>query len=167
MLLYLLRHGIAIDRNDPACPPDPDRPLTAKGVIRTRRATKGLKNLDVRPNLILTSPYLRAMQTAEIAADDLSVPASALRVTDALEPDRSPREILETLGDTLEDAVMLVGHAPHLDLVISRAIGLQEPVTSLRKAGCASIDFPSGALSRGHFVFVMEARALRRLRRER
>ena len=167
MLLYLLRHGIAMDREDPACPADPERPLTAKGVIRTRRATKGLAHLGVSPSLILTSPYLRATQTAEIAADELSVPNSAVKLSDALEPDRSPREILEVLSDTLEDAVMLVGHAPNLDFVLARAIGLGEPVSSLRKAGCACLDFPAGVASRGHLVFLLEARALRRIRREK
>lgn len=167
MLLYLLRHGIAMDRDDPSCPADPERPLTAKGVIRTRRATKGLANLGVSPSLILTSPYLRAAQTAEIAADELSVPNSAVRVSEALEPERSPREIMGVLAETLEDSVMLVGHAPNLDFVLARAIGLGEPVTSLRKAGCACLDFPAGVESRGHLVFVLEARALRRIRRDK
>ena len=59
MRIVLLRHGIAIDRDHPDCPPDPERFLTSEGQQRTRRAVKGLRRLDVRPDLVLSSPWTR------------------------------------------------------------------------------------------------------------
>ena len=69
MNLYVVRHGIAIPPEDPACPPDPERWLTPKGVERTREMAQGLRALDVRPEVFLTSPYVRAVQTAAVVAD--------------------------------------------------------------------------------------------------
>ena len=71
MILYLVRHGIAVDRNDPKSPPEPERPLTAKGVQKTRAAALGLQALGAKPDVLITSPYVRAAQTAEIFAEAL------------------------------------------------------------------------------------------------
>ena len=71
MELYIVRHGIAIDREDPKCPADPERYLTEEGVEKTKGVAKGLAALGVAPGLFLTSPYTRALQTAEIFADAL------------------------------------------------------------------------------------------------
>ena len=71
MILYLVRHGIAVDPNDPKSPSEPERPLTAKGVQKTRAAALGLQALGVKPDVLITSPYVRAAQTAEIFAEAL------------------------------------------------------------------------------------------------
>jgi len=62
MILYLVRHGIAVDREDPQAPSEPERPLTAKGVQKTRAAALGLQSLHVKPDVLITSPYVRAAQ---------------------------------------------------------------------------------------------------------
>jgi len=66
MQLYIVRHGIAIDREDPKCPPDPERYLTEEGIEKTKQVAKGVAALGVTADLFLTSPYVRASQTAEI-----------------------------------------------------------------------------------------------------
>ena len=66
MKLYLVRHGIADDRDDPKCPPDPKRRLTPEGIAKTRKAARGLATLDPSPELLLSSPYLRALETARV-----------------------------------------------------------------------------------------------------
>src|SRR5882757_893767 len=68
MQLYIVRHGIAIDREDPKCPPDPERYLTEEGIEKTKQVAKGVAALGVTADLFLTSPYVRASQTAEIFA---------------------------------------------------------------------------------------------------
>ncbi len=73
MLLYLMRHGIAIDREDPDCPPEEERYLTSKGIARTRSAAKGLSAMNVKPTQLLTSPYVRAVQTGEIVCEVLDL----------------------------------------------------------------------------------------------
>ncbi|MGB7437560.1 MAG: histidine phosphatase family protein, partial [Candidatus Acidiferrum sp.] len=66
MQLYIVRHGVAIDREDPKCPADPDRFLTDEGIEKTRLAAEGVAEIAAVPDLILTSPYVRAVQTAEL-----------------------------------------------------------------------------------------------------
>ena len=69
MRLYLMRHGIAIDREDVDCPPEPERYLTPKGIQRTRAAARGLRDLRIKPASLLSSPYVRAVQTGEIVCE--------------------------------------------------------------------------------------------------
>ena len=75
MILYLVRHGIAVDRTDPKSPPEPERPLTARGVQKTRSAALGLRALGAKPDVLITSPYVRAAQTAEIFARGAGIPS--------------------------------------------------------------------------------------------
>ena len=74
MNLYLMRHGIALTRDDPSVAHDAERPLTGKGVKRMRKAAKGLRELAIRFDSILTSPLSRARQTADIVASTLDGP---------------------------------------------------------------------------------------------
>ena len=90
MILYIVRHGIAVDRTDPKCPPEAERPLTAKGVQKTRAAALGLKELKVKPDVLITRPFDRAAQTAEIFAEALNDPMGKIRVSDALKPAANP-----------------------------------------------------------------------------
>jgi len=71
MQLYIVRHGIAIDREDPKCPPDPERFLTPEGVDKAKQVAKGIAEIGAVPDLMLSSPYFRAFQTAEIFANTL------------------------------------------------------------------------------------------------
>ncbi len=71
MLLYIVRHGIAIDREDPNCPPDPERFLTEDGIEKTKQIAKGVSEIAAVPDLMLSSPYLRAKHTVEIFASSI------------------------------------------------------------------------------------------------
>jgi len=75
MNLYLMRHGIALPQDDPSVTHDAERPLTSKGVKRMRKAAKGVQQLDIPFDAVLTSPALRARQTAEIVAAALNIEA--------------------------------------------------------------------------------------------
>lgn len=163
MKLHLFRHGIAIDREDPACPPEQDRFLTTKGVAKTEAAAHGLRVLGLKPNIILTSPLLRAVQTAEIACEALGYPVKKLRHVDLLRSDGKPAELFDVLSELKADEVMCVGHAPNLDLVIAFAIGSHTAVTSLKKAGLASLEIESFSPPSGTIVGVYTARTLRSL----
>ena len=138
MLLVLFRHGPAVDRADPDCPPDPDRPLTIDGTRRTRRAAAGLARLGVRADRLLTSPYVRAVQTAEIAADALAF-AGDLEIVDALLPGADPRELVGRAA--LETGTLVVtGHEPHLSSVAATALGAPFAPIVLKKAGALLLD---------------------------
>jgi len=86
MQLYIVRHGIAIDREDPQCPPDPERFLTEEGIEKTRQVAKGVTEISSVPDLMLSSPYVRAMQTAEIFAKALEYSKDKIRESDFLLP---------------------------------------------------------------------------------
>lgn len=144
MILYLVRHGIAVNRTDPKCPPEAERPLTAKGVQKTRLAALGLRALGAKPDVLITSPYVRAAQTAEIFAEALGYSPEKIRVSDALKPADNPATILAEIGRLRAKEVMCCGHAPHLDLLISLLTGARGAFTALKKAGVACFEQQGG-----------------------
>jgi phosphohistidine phosphatase len=162
MILYIVRHGIAVNRTDPKCPPEAERPLTAKGVQKTRAAALGLKELGVKPDLLLTSPYVRAAQTAEIFAEALGFPTSKIRVSEALKPTANPAEIAKEISHAKAKEVMCVGHAPHLDQLIAQLAGGRGVFTSLKKAGVAALEH-TGAHSAWRFEWILTPKVLRQL----
>jgi phosphohistidine phosphatase len=153
MELYIVRHGIAIDREEPKSPPDPERFLTEQGIEKTRQVAKGVAALGVEPDLMISSPYVRAMQTAEIFAAQFEYPKQKIRSTDLLKPGTEPMLFYKELSKDKDSAtVFCFGHAPQLDDLIAAALGLKHPVTALKKAGIALLDLkrispPSGELA--------------------
>src|SRR6266581_1487821 len=98
MQLYIVRHGIAIDREDPTCPADPERYLTEEGVEKAKQVAKGVAALGVTGELFLTSPYVRAAQTAEIFASALEYARQKIRRTDLLLPGAEPSQLFRELA---------------------------------------------------------------------
>jgi phosphohistidine phosphatase len=140
MILYLVRHGIAVDRADPKSPAEAERPLTARGVQKTREAALGFCALGAKPEVLITSPYVRAAQTAEIFAEALGFSPEKIRVSDALKPAQNPAEILKEISHLKAKEVALFGHAPHLDMLIAQLAGSRGPFTELKKAGAACFE---------------------------
>jgi phosphohistidine phosphatase len=162
MRLYLMRHGIAIDREDPDCPPDPERYLTPKGVQRTRAAARGLRALRVKPAALLTSPFVRAVQTGEVVCEVLGLDPRLLRTTEALRPEAKPGRLAEELT-RLGGEVICFGHAPQMDEFIAHAVKATAPFTGLKKSGVACLDIDSLAPLRATFFWLLTSRILRRL----
>jgi phosphohistidine phosphatase len=163
MQLYIVRHGIAIDREDPKCPPDPDRYLTEEGIEKTKQVAKGIAALGATADLLMSSPYVRAMQTAEIFADALDYPKQKIRRTDLL---LSASEALvfyrELAKDKQSSTVFCFGHAPHLDDLIAAGLGSKHPVTSLKKAGVALLELKRVSPPSGELVWLATPKLLRR-----
>ena len=114
MNLYLLRHAIAAAKDDPAFESDSERPLTKKGIKKFRKAAQGIERLEVSFDAILSSPLIRARQTADLVAEFLGQ-ESAVEEIPALTPDSSPERLLSELIDYQgKEHVMLVGHEPFL-----------------------------------------------------
>jgi len=120
MNLYLLRHGIAVDPGTPGILSDADRPLTAKGEEKLEQIAKGMAALELSFDLILSSPYLRARQTAEIVADAFSA-RKRIEFTDSLTPGANPKKLIEVLKrrHPAVESVLLCGHEPYLSALIS------------------------------------------------
>jgi phosphohistidine phosphatase len=165
MRLYLIRHGIAIDREDPSCPPDVERFLTRKGEKLTRKAMFGLRALGVRADAILSSSYVRASQTARIAAEALGFPPGKIHHTRALEPDGAVANLFEELGRLEGDRVVCCGHAPNLDEAVAYATGAPSAFTNLKKAGAACLELEKVEPGAGILLWLHLPRILRRLGR--
>ena len=163
MQLYIVRHGIAIDREDPQCPPDPERYLTEEGLEKTKSAARGLAALGVTGDLFLTSPYVRAVQTAEIVASTLGYEKQKIRRTDSLLPGTEPSLLFRELAkDKQASTVLVFGHAPHLDDLVAAAVGAKKHVTELKKAGVALIELKRISPPIGMLVWLATPKLLRR-----
>ncbi len=164
MWIHLLRHGIALDREDPRSPPDPQRPLTDKGVVRTRAVSTALRRIGLEIDAILTSPYLRARQTADIVHDALA-PEVPLKQVSSLVPDGEPAVMLKTIVGKKFDAPLCVGHAPSLDALVAYVVGCEGPVLRLKKAGLCSLFVHRAARGGGRLHAVLPPGILRGLGR--
>jgi phosphohistidine phosphatase len=138
--------------------------LTSKGKARTREAAEGLRALGVAPDLILTSPFRRAVETASIAMDVLGVPEDRLVHTETLFPESVPDAFLRFLAGHAPQDVLCTGHAPHLDHIIATAIGVPgRQITHLKKAGAAQIELDQPGITPGVLHWLLSNKALRRL----
>ncbi len=120
MNLYLLRHGLAVEPGAPGYAKDSDRPLTPKGRRKLRQIAKAMAALELSFDLVLSSPYLRARQTAEVVAKGLRA-LKKLQFSDTLTPGGSTRKLVDLLN-SLEPPpgnVLLVGHEPYLSGLVS------------------------------------------------
>ena len=163
MHLYLIRHGIAVDREDPNCPADPERPLTPKGMKRSRAAALGLRALDVKPDVVLTSPWLRAAQTAEIFCETIGYPSKKITSTDALKGTSAPNDLMRELQLVKADIVFCFGHEPHLHQVIGYVLHSHAKITELKKAGIAVLDLERFAPPHGKLLALYPPSTLRLL----
>jgi len=132
--LVFFRHGIA----EPTVTPDRDRPLTEDGIRKTRAAAEGLRKLGIEFESILTSPWLRATQTAAILSEVLL--ATAPETVEELAGDRTARELLEALGKRQGRNTLLVGHQPLLGDAVALLLGAAGKCeVDLRKSGACAI----------------------------
>ncbi|MBZ5700503.1 MAG: histidine phosphatase family protein [Acidobacteriia bacterium] len=163
MHLFIVRHGIAIERGAPKCPPDPERFLTEEGIAKTQQSARGVVALGASADLLLSSPYVRSLQTAEIFAEALGFPAPKIRKSEALLPGADPLLIFRELArEKLGATVFLFGHAPQLDDLIAYALGSQHAFTALKKTGVAQIDLTRISPPAGILVWVAPPKMLRR-----
>src|SRR5205823_14451545 len=136
MQLYIVRHGMAIDREEPKCPPDPERYLTEEGMEKTKGVAKGLAALGATPGLLGRSNSLR-----RIFADALDYSRQKIRRSELLLPGAEPTLLFRELArEKQASSIFLFGHAPHLDDVIATALGSKKHVTALKKAGVALVE---------------------------
>ena len=148
MQIYLLRHAIAEDGKPGR--PDSERALTDEGRTRLRRVLKRARSADVSPSLILSSPYKRAIETAEIAADVFRYRGDLVRSA-AFVPDASPEQAWEEIrlyGN--EAAVMVASHEPLMSSTVAYLLGCPSLLVDMKKSALVRIDMErAGAAPRG------------------
>ncbi|MBI2603479.1 MAG: phosphohistidine phosphatase SixA [Deltaproteobacteria bacterium] len=143
MELYILRHGLAADR-EAWMDSDSKRPLTEEGQKKMERIAKAMQNMQVSFDAILSSPYTRALQTAEIVAKRLEAQGK-LELNEHLACGGDQRLLMEELGRR-EDTknVLLVGHEPDLSTLISYLIcGSERAFIEMKKGGLAKLNVSS------------------------
>jgi phosphohistidine phosphatase len=135
----LIRHGIAVESED-WNGPEKDRPLTQKGEKRLRQVAAGLVVLDCKPTHLLTSPFVRAYETARLLRD-VAYPTLKLEKRDELAVGSSPEKIVALLRSLpVESVVWCVGHEPLLGEVAGVLLfGRPAPGMAFKKAGAALI----------------------------
>lgn len=143
MQLLVIRHAIAEDRDAFASSgrDDSERPLTAAGRDKMRRAVAGLRRLVPTIDLLASSPYVRAMQTAELVAEGYGI--GDIKQVDALVPDAPLQRFLTWVQrKATVDVVATVGHEPHLgELVTWLMSGLPESRVEMKKGGACLLEF--------------------------
>jgi phosphohistidine phosphatase len=165
MQLYIVRHGIAIDREDPKCPSEAERYLTEEGIEKTKQVAKAIGALGMHAELMISSPYERAMQTAAIFAAELEYPRQKIRRTDSLLPGAEPGVFLRELArEKNVSTVFCFGHAPHVDGLVAAAVGAPRHITSLKKAGVAFVELKRLAPPNGQLVWLATPKVLRKVK---
>lgn len=166
MRLLFIRHGIAADRDEWAKTggPDSDRPLTDRGRTRMRRTARGMARLLPCPDLIATSPYARAAETAAIVAKAFRGPSPVELAP--LVPGAEFTDLVTWLrGLKVTGTVVLVGHEPHLSGALCYFLtGRREGFHEFKKGGAALIqlaDPPTAGVAR--LLWAMEPGQLRRI----
>lgn len=161
MNLYFMRHAHAVAR-DGWTSPDPERPLIEKGYRATEAAASGLARLSPPISRIITSPYVRAAQTATIVAERLGAPVTS---SDAL----TPRFGLPSLAALLAEAdwesdLLLVGHQPSMGQTLAALIGRGDGMVDMKKASVALVALPDRRSHGDHQPSLAGAGKLRWLR---
>ena len=164
--LLILRHAIAFPRDAKRWPDDTERPLTLEGVKRARRAAAGLKRIVTRPALVLTSPLIRARDTAAIFEKAARWPEA--EEADVLTPGAAPEAVLEVLrrrGATA-DCVAVVGHQPHLGRLLALCLrgDARAEAFELKKSAVVGVRFEGPPRARqGVLTWSLPPRFLRTL----
>ena len=142
MNLFLLRHAPAAERGTAGFADDSARPLTPAGRRELKTIPATLKKMDLDFDLILSSPFLRAKQTAEIVAAELKL-KKRLKFTSALEPEGDQKKLIAELTRLKPppENLLLVGHEPDLSRLISRLVtGRPDAGFALKKSGLAKLE---------------------------
>jgi phosphohistidine phosphatase len=151
MHLYLIRHAEAVPQGQDGVERDEDRPLTPAGQEQCCRVAKALRARGVKLEKVLTSPLLRAKQTAEGILSNWGEQPPALEESEYLAPEGRKKKLLRELLALGEEEVAVVGHNPDMSELIGWLIGDKDAHVSLAKAGVACIEF-EGSPTKGSGV---------------
>ena len=161
MRLLIVRHAIAAPHGTPGVA-DNDRPLTPEGDLKFRQAAKGLARILDRPEALLTSPWLRARQTAAIAAsawggpEPKETPALASGSFDA------QAEVLDRYPE--DTTVAIFGHEPWVSELLARLLGTSDGERlTFKKGGAALVEVAGKLAEGGALVWYLPPKLLRKL----
>jgi phosphohistidine phosphatase len=138
MNIYILRHGIAVEREDWNGKDDSKRPLTREGEKQLVKISRALEEMDLKFDLILSSPLERAKRTAEIVAENLDL-KKLLKLSDALTPEGDMESLIAEINKLKPENCMLVGHEPYLSKLVAQSVSEGDMEMDFKKAGLCKL----------------------------
>lgn len=146
MVIYFLRHASAGDKKAPTPQEDEKRPLDSKGIEQSKQMGRLLAALEVELDAFISSPLTRAVQTAELAAEEMRGQPSVI-LDDALRPD-APYEQFQELLQHYErrSAIAVTGHNPNQSEFLSYLVsgGTSKDAIELKKGAIAKVEVKQG-----------------------
>ena len=125
MKIYLVRHGTAYSKEE-----DPERHLNNDGLNQCHLTGRALRRLDSTFDLIVSSPLVRACQTAEIIAEEVGYPNKEIKITETLQPTTDPKDTISFLNDLTDiKRVLLTGHLPLLGKLASELLNKSSEIS--------------------------------------
>ena len=145
MELLIIRHAIAFERDRQRWADDAARPLSPAGIRRSRRAAAGLKELYKVPDRLLTSPLVRARQTAEILMEVAGWPPA--KIAPELKPGQGAAAVLTLLAQDRSKRIAIVGHQPDLSALLAACLleGSSTLPIEIKKNAAACLSFDGRA----------------------
>ncbi len=147
MILYIIRHAWAGERDAARWPDDDQRPLTDDGRKRFGKQLKKMPSALFAPVVVATSPLVRCRQTAELVAKHLALPTPLVPL-DALAPGSDLAELMAWTASQQAERIAWVGHAPDVSTLAAALIGEERAALRFGKGAIAAIEF-DGAITVG------------------
>jgi phosphohistidine phosphatase len=163
MRLYIVRHAIAAPHGTPGIKDD-DRPLTEEGIKKMRQVAAGLRRLEYIPEIILSSPLIRARQTADILLEKLGK-GMEIKIMPSLAPSGIRGDLYQSMASYEKSlkSLMLVGHQPSLGEIAGEIIGgTPDCCVEIKKGGACVIELARmGNPPRGSLISLLTPSILR------
>lgn len=159
MKIYILRHGIALDRNDSSILSDANRPLVPIGIDKIQKIAEFIKKQNLNFECILSSPYLRAKETAKIVSKKFG---KGVEESENLTPIGSFDKLIKEIQTKNVDEILLVGHEPHLSLFISYLlVGDAGLALTLKKGGFCCVEFSDKIeVKMGNLIYLLQPKQM-------
>ena len=158
--IFILRHAHAQDISDRET--DFERKLTEEGIKKTRKISLFFDSLEKNLDLVLSSPFLRAKETASIFVQNLK-PKPELKIVDFLSAGTSSKEIAKgLLPYNSFEKLLLVGHAPDLEMFLGRLIGAERVI--LKRGALAKVRLNSSIELSGELIWLVIPRLIKNLK---
>jgi phosphohistidine phosphatase len=140
MRLYLIRHADATPLGENGITDDQDRPLTELGHAQCQALAAALQKQDVKLDQIVSSPLLRARQTAEGVQQHWKTPLKEIGLCDDVAPNGKPKKLSRFLRNLKVESVAIVGHMPDISDYLTWLLGSKKVKIPLEKAGAAYLE---------------------------
>ncbi len=160
--IFILRHGQAEELNENQSKNDFERNLTEEGIERTKKLSLLFNKLKEDIDIVLSSPYIRAKKTAETFVNNLLV-KPGFKVVDFLSSGASCKDIAKgLLPYSSHNKVVLVGHAPDLEMFLGKLIGADR--IKLKKGALAKVVLSNSIELSGELEWLITSKIVKRLK---